>query len=367
MVSLRDISTRLGVTHITVSRALNGTYVPRHKAAVARAEEIRRVAAEMGYRPNAAAVTMQTGRFNGICLLQSTVTMRSELPNRLLQGILEEVGKRGLHLSLAQLPDEQLTGEGIVPRILQESACDGLLINYNALIPAAMIERIKGSGLPAIWLNSKHADNCVYPDDFGAAQMLVDKLAGLGHREIAYVDYSSGSRDTPWHYSDRDRLAGYRQSMAAHGLGSLVVQEEDEVPFEERIAHSRRWLRGSCRPTAAICYNTWTALPLLHAAALEGVSVPEAFSICTFGELHRLSMGLSLGMAMIPNRAMGRMAVDTLTARIAQSKTPEPAKAVPFTIETGDTMAGPPKGRRGRSNRPDGLRSGKSAQKNEAV
>jgi hypothetical protein len=40
--------------------------------------------------------------------------------------------ERELHLTLGDLPDESLTDEAYVPRILREWSVDGLLINYIA-------------------------------------------------------------------------------------------------------------------------------------------------------------------------------------------------------------------------------------------
>ncbi len=80
--------------------------------------------------------------------------------------------------------------------------------------------------LPAI------ANRCIWLDNANAAQTATELLIRQGHRRIACV-----TADLP--IDDRaQRLAGYRQAMAAAGIevpGSWIIS----VPFNERGANWR--------------------------------------------------------------------------------------------------------------------------------
>ena len=59
-VTLQAIADEIGVSAMTVSRVLNGDYKVHTKLALRRADEIRKVAKDMGYVPNAAARMMRS-------------------------------------------------------------------------------------------------------------------------------------------------------------------------------------------------------------------------------------------------------------------------------------------------------------------
>ncbi len=42
-------------------------------------------------------------------------------------GIHDELAAHNLHLTMTRLPDERLTDEGVVPKLLREWMADGLL------------------------------------------------------------------------------------------------------------------------------------------------------------------------------------------------------------------------------------------------
>jgi DNA-binding LacI/PurR family transcriptional regulator len=87
-------------------------------------------------------------------LLASRQGPNGALLGTLLNSIRHHLTERELHLTLGDLPDESLTDEAYVPRILREWSVDGLLINYIAGIPDKMIELIGRYQIPSVWLNS---------------------------------------------------------------------------------------------------------------------------------------------------------------------------------------------------------------------
>jgi LacI family transcriptional regulator len=325
-VTLSDIARQVGASKMTVSQALRGT----GRVGSQTRQRILSAAQQLGYRPNAAAHAISTGRFGCVALLLSTRGHgRSTLPEHLLGGIDGALSEHDLHLTIARLPDDKLTSEGVVPKILRQWMADGLLVNYNDKIPQRMMELIDGYNLPAVWLNAKRPYDCVHPDDFGAGRMLVEHLLKLGHRNILYVDLSHpASVMDEVHYSARDRLAGCRTAMEAAGLPLHICQRPQYVDREERQAIARHLLTQPDRPTAVIGYSDVSYVAM--AAAELGIRMPQDLQLAAFADSEAHVGGVAVLTAVVPQAEMGRAAVETLIQKIADPSTRHPCRAIPY-------------------------------------
>lgn len=333
-VTLKRIAEHCGLSAQTVGYILNG------KADLFRPEtrdKVLAAARELGYRPNAAAKAMRSGRFGCAALVLSTQPGRSSIFPPLLAGIDDELAKAGMHLVHAPLADERLADTGFVPKILSQVMADGLLINYNAAIPAALIEAIEQHRIPAVWINSQQPYNCVYPDDLGAGRQATEHLLALGRRRIAYVDYSHGSLRPADHYSARDRLDGYAQAMRAAGLQSRVIDSEHGLSAGQRLPAILAWLDAADRPDAVVTYSPRDVGPILHAAtALRRLRVPQDLALATIDDDIADQSGVAVTTVMIPRYDLGRVAVEMLLERIAHPRRELTPRVLPCRLQVGD-------------------------------
>src|SRR5690606_4735951 len=104
------IAKRLGLSQRAVSLALNG------KAGVSDVtrQRILSVATGMGYRPNASARAIRSGRFGQVAMLNSTSTAVSFHALAEIGAVQEELSRHDLNMVYARLPDEKLVSEGYV-------------------------------------------------------------------------------------------------------------------------------------------------------------------------------------------------------------------------------------------------------------
>src|SRR5438105_4704906 len=116
MVSQTSIARKLNLSQRTVSLCLAGS----DRVAEATRKRVVETAQELGYRPNRSALSMRTGRFNAIAMLQSTHLGYSFLPEQLLVGLQEGLSRHEMHLVLASVPDEKLTDGQYLPSVLRE-------------------------------------------------------------------------------------------------------------------------------------------------------------------------------------------------------------------------------------------------------
>lgn len=334
-ITLSEIAQLSGVSQPIVSKVLHGG-ASNARVSKETAERVRKVAEEAGYRPNLAARAVRTGRFGALGLLLSTSHHRSILPGSLLDALLQKAAKHDLHLTVAQLPDEQIKEKGITPRIFTEWLVDGLLINYNAEIPQSLLELLSRGDIPSIWLNTKQPLDCVHPDDFQGASLITQHLIELGHRSIAYAIYAGWG-----HYSTHERCAGYCAAMGTAGLPPeiLTLYANDREHLDYSI---KRLERAEGRPTAIICYADKTLRPILKAAARLGLQVPDDLSIAVFANEPARDVELEICSVVVPSKEMAHHAVDMLIQRIEDPASHSPPRAIPFQLFLGNSTAPPP-------------------------
>ena len=329
-VALKQVAEAVGISVSTVSHIL-GSRVDLYRPETR--ERVIRKAAELGYRPNASARAVRSGQFGAVSLLLSSNPAHSELFDPLTVGIHNTLAQQGMHLTLDMLSDSELTAPAFVPRFLRMRMVDGLLIAYYHGIPERFKELLRRSQVPFVWVNSRHAADCVYPDDRAAGRQATEHLLERGFRRIAYIDYTLPI------LSDGmlAREAGYAEAMRAAGLTPRTISPAAKTPRTARVAFSRAWLEAPDRPEAVVCLALTTALPVLHAAAMLGLRVPRDLALVTFAVQPLTLTGIHLTSLQVPFYEIGRRAVAMLTRKLEQPGQEQSPEVVPFSLDAGET------------------------------
>jgi LacI family transcriptional regulator len=334
--TLELIASRAGVSRKTVARALAGEHRGRWASTADRIDRIRRIAQDLGYRPNVAAKAVRTGRFGCITLLISEVHAHSIVFDSLIRGIQDVTDQARLRLMTARLPDTVLTDEQAVPKILSEQHSDGLLINYFANYPDRMVQLIRNYNVPSIWLNSKLEQDTVRPDDFAAGRAAAEHLLQLGHTRIAYLDYRSKGQ---YHYSMDDRRDGYAAAMVAAGLAPQIVTIPLTVYLRNRVSFTKQVLAGDDRPTAVVCYDPGTANSVYHAADVLGLRVPDDVSLITCSESRHSGNDVFTTTMLVPTAQAASVGASLLMSKIDNPTVTYEARLIPFGFEQGESCA----------------------------
>jgi LacI family transcriptional regulator len=302
----------------------------------------------LGYQANNAAKAIATGRFGSVALLLSTSPHISTLPQRVWEGIYDELATRDIHLSLFRLPDQDLTDERKMPKILREWMADGIIVDYTHRIPARMIELIERHRLPAVWFNTLRETDCVRPDDFGGAREATQRLIDNGHRRISYVDFFPADPAQENHYSVEARRSGYEAAMKDAGLECSFYQgDRATLTAGERTEWFAKVLNSTRRPTAIITYSSGDAQRALLSAERLGLEVPRDLSVITFGSQTRWFDGRLLSCFESPEYEMGRSVADMLLQKL---ENPEEGAArasetrtLPYAWKAGEMTATAPR------------------------
>lgn len=317
--TLSDVARRAGVSKIAVSTVFNNSRGGTRVSEQTRAR-IMDAARDIGYRRNAAATAISAGRFGCAVLLMSNREYHSSLPPRLLDGIHDGLAERGMHLTIAQMPDAKLEDDQFVPKFLKEWMADGLIINYTHDLPPRLVKLIQEHGIPSIWTNNKMEADCVFPDDFGAGKAAAERLLAEGHRRIAFVSEIDST-----HYSRADRIAGYEAAMRDAGAASVVIHS---------LPGWGEWPDAWQEITAFIAYGDGDAHRALVRARLGGLRIPEELMVTTFvsqnSTVEDTATGLPLPCWELPHYQTGRDAVEMLLLKIAEPNQAIPPRTLPF-------------------------------------
>jgi LacI family transcriptional regulator len=270
-VTIYEIAERAGVSSSTVARILRGDIKESHRRSVETAQRIRRLASEMGYRPNLRARAFSRGRTHGIGLLYTDDAWIFEGMNtEVVNSMVRAFQRAGYHLVFAPI-DERGSWEEIV----LGGQIDGGVVFQT--LPAEVSAALREKQLPLVLLGDNSDPNLsqVVVDDFAGAYAATKHLIGLGHKRILLFVHKTIKP----HCSVQERLAGYRAAMAEARLEPrecLQSPEEDAIDLV---------VRGANRPTAVVCYSNLEATLIVHAMWQYGVSIPGSLSVVGFNDL----------------------------------------------------------------------------------
>jgi LacI family transcriptional regulator len=346
-VTIKEIARITGLSVPTVGNVL-GRSAARYSAETRR--RVREAAQELGYRPNSSARAMRQGKFGCAALILSRSRQHSHIPPGLLDGLDDELLRHDMHLTITRLSDEELSQDEFVPKVLRQHMADGMIVNYTHRIPAGMLELIHAHHTPAVWLNAKLKEDCVYPDDFAAARSATADLLKLGHRRVALVHVvarlgQEGTFDSNrWqmHYSAIDRAAGYAQAMRDGGLEPRVLSHEHFIEENETMSRCLALLSGERRPTAVLAYSEYEALALATAARIAGLEMPRDLSMVMFAPSPTWMAGYEVSAVAVPTEEMGRRAVQMLLRKLQEPDggcAPEP---IAYKLDGGNTVGALP-------------------------
>ena len=325
--TLADVAARAGVSTALVSIVMRG--IPG--ASDATRERVRRVADELGYRPDLRARLLRSARSR---LLGVVFDVDSDFHGELVGGLYAAAERVGYELALSAVTpgrDEERAVTGLL-----HDRCEALLL----LGPQSTAGRLAAlaAEMPVVVLarrvRAAPVDVVRTADRLGIREA-VDHLVGLGHRRIAHVD---GGRAA----GAAERRRGFRDALLRHDLdeGGILPGGPGE---EDGARAARRLLAGERLPTAIAAFNDRCAVGVLDVLSRAGISVPGDVSLVGYDDsrLARLSSVDLTTVAQDAERitalAVGR-AVDRLDGATVRAR----EQVVPPRLAVRTSTAPPP-------------------------
>ncbi|WP_444544029.1 LacI family DNA-binding transcriptional regulator [Planomonospora parontospora] len=305
-MSLRDVADLAGVSVKTVSNVVNGY---AHVAPATRAK-VEEALSRLDYRPNLSARNLRRGRTGVIALAlpELDAPYFAELSRFVIDAAAEQ-----RWLVVIEQTDGSLERERQILDGVRDHRVDGLIFSPIAIGADELAARTDETALVLLGerIHDGPADH-VAIDNVRAARDVTEHLIGLGRTRVAAL----GAQDSAVSGTAPLRLAGYREALAAHGLGETVVRV-DRYRRADGAAAMAGLLAGGDRPDAVFCFNDLLALGALRAILSRGLRVPEDIALAGLDDIEDGRYSTPTLTTVAPDKAeLARIAVDLLRRRI---------------------------------------------------
>jgi LacI family transcriptional regulator, galactose operon repressor len=312
--TLADIARAMGVSKMTVSRAINNhpEISPETRA------RILEVAQRMNYRPNQFARALTTNR-SGLLGVVVPDLMHSYFAEicRGIETVAKPLGYQNLICSTDEdAASEEVEIEALLPRT------DGLIVASSASADETRFYRRILRDRAKVVLIDRLLEglkcSTVTTDDVKVGALATEHLISLGHRRVGHLKGTTASTAVK-------RFQGYRETLAKHRipLDDALVRE---CGFTESDGYQsmRAWIASGDVPPALFAANDPAAIGAMTAMTEAGLRIPDDVAIVGGGNIHYGDMlRVPLTTVAWSTSEMGQNAGRLLIAMVEVKKRPK--------------------------------------------
>ncbi len=272
-VTLKEVAERAGVSRSAVSR----TFTEGASVSSKTRKKVEKAAAELGYRPNALASSLTTGRTKLIGLISNN--FHNPLFLEVFDLFTRSLQDRGLRPLLVNLSDETDPAHSI--QLLRQYSVDGVIVASSTLSPE-FSKAFRDARIPVVHSFGRFASaphvHVVGIDNVECGRMAARTLLAHGYRKIAFL---GGPREAT---STTDRRKGFFE----------VLKETPGVDASESYATAYSFDAGRAemlsllkKPPAEayFCGDDVLSVGALSAVGSMGLRVPEDIGIIGLNDM----------------------------------------------------------------------------------
>lgn len=335
-VKMADIAKVIGVSTVTVSKALSGQKGVSEELRA----RIRKQAQVMGYKTNSAIYQEQLRTdisYNiGVVIPGRFLDKYDSFYWKLYQEVAKAAVQKGCFTMLEVLEPEDEQNL-VTPRLLQEKRADGLIL--LGILNEAYLERLhQYMTVPLLYLDfygkNETCDAVVSNSYFGMYKM-TNYLFRMGHTEIGFVG------NLLYTESITDRYFGYAKSLLEHGIE--VNKEwvlDDRDPETGRTDGGFRIALPKNMPTAFVCNCDVAAAHLIAELKEQGYRVPEDISVAGYDNYQPPGLcDIRITSYEVDMQEMARKAVKNMIRKISGGRCTGGVVVVEGHIEYKDSVA----------------------------
>jgi DNA-binding LacI/PurR family transcriptional regulator len=279
-----EVAKRAGVSRTTVSFVLNNL---RNKGiSDTTRDRVLAAARELGHAPNIAARTLAGGATGTVALVipKASHLYVDVFLGQLVASINQECHTHGLKMLIESTDDEGRDSGGFVD-LVRSRRIDGLIVVNPSLAGRLHLDSIADASIPMVVFGAGLPDverfyTCGN-DTSAAAHKVVDHLVGLGHRQIAFVNFAQ-----PEYFAVNERERGWREAMESH----CIAIDPRWATYADLSAasgyHATQKLLASGAPfTALFAGNDTIAFGSMRALAEAGLRIPQDVALVGYDDI----------------------------------------------------------------------------------
>ena len=333
-VTMADVAARVGVSKMTVSRALNRAESRDRGASEALRLTILATCREMGYVIDQTARTFSSKRSGFVAAV--IPSLNNSNFSETAHGITAAVEKAGLQLLLGYSDYRVETEERLVRELLARRP-EGVILTGGSHTAEARA-MLEASGIPVIetWdLPAQPIGHTVGFSNAEATGALVRHLYERGYRRLGFIGGTT-NRDT----RGADRRRGYTEAIQALGLNEARVISFGQPPIsmaqgaQAVVQLVQQWPDVD----AVVCVSDLSAFGALAECQRRGWAVPGRIAIAGFGDFevsrncHPRITTVSVPCEEI-GRCAGELMLRAIEARHSGTPLPPETMLMPFSIQ----------------------------------
>lgn len=267
--TLTDIAQMAGVSHMTVSRAINGTGLVKPETY----ERIMKICRETGFMPNVSARNLAAQKNNiiGVMVPDISTVFNSEV----VCHIERFAYQRGFQTLISSSFNNYEREEEILATFVGYHVCGVVATGAGKDSMDTLLRYAKRIPMCCIGHNSPtEGISWVRADELKSGRMATEYLIGLGHKRFTFVGGISI-------YISHDlRYEGFRTVLEENGISEYhrFRLNDNADGYETGKAYFEKGLDA----TAIVAVNSKFALGFLQAAYEFGLSAPQDFSLISF-------------------------------------------------------------------------------------
>ena len=256
-MTLQDVAREADVAVSTVSRALSNP----DRVSRAMRERVQEVARRLGYASARIPV-----RDSLLALMVSGIA--NPYNAALVRGVESQARAAGASLVVGDIADGPEVELAYLER-LRDRGVDGIVLASSRLPEAELISSARGSDV-VLFNREVEGLPSVVTDSRDGSRQIVEHLAALGHRSIAYL----AGPQAMW--TDNERWRGLSENAAR--LGVDIVRLGPFMPRLDQGSSAADVGLGS-GATALVAFNDLLAIGVLQRLRRRNVVVPGAISV----------------------------------------------------------------------------------------
>lgn len=275
-MNLKELSTQLGLSQTTVSRALNGY----PEVSEATRKRVQTAAEEFGYSPSTRAKGLATGQalaIGHVIAMSSQHEMVNPIFGDFIAGAGETYSRHGYEMILSVVADRDQTQtyKGLKAR----RAVDGVVV-HGPLMEDPRIPLLQEIGLPFVVHGRASGLTSTYDwldvNNRSAFHRATDFLLDLGHKRIALIN-GLETMD----FAHRRRI-GYTDALIARGIAlDESLLSSGEMTENAGYQNAMTLLDQPGAPTAIIVASLISALGVRRAIEERGLVMGRDVSVVT--------------------------------------------------------------------------------------